>query len=69
MDLDEAYNVITKLEEARIILNKLMGPNGVITERERSKFLKSNGSIDDNHSAMATNQTHHNHHHHHNNHH
>jgi hypothetical protein len=41
--LDEAYNVITKLEEARIVLNKLLGPNGVLTERERAKYLKSNG--------------------------
>jgi hypothetical protein len=38
--LDEAYGVITKLEEARIVLNKLMGPQGVITERERAKFIK-----------------------------
>lgn len=34
-DLDEAYAVITKLEEARIVLNRLMGPQGVLTERER----------------------------------
>lgn len=40
-DLDEAYGVITKLEEARIVLNRLLGPNGVITERERAKFLKN----------------------------
>jgi hypothetical protein len=43
VDLDEAYNVITKLEEARIVLNKLLGANGVLTERERQKFLKVNG--------------------------
>lgn len=47
MDLDESYNVISKLEEARIILNKLLGPNGVLTEREREKFLKVNGQVDD----------------------
>lgn len=34
-DLDEAYAVITKLEEARIVLNRLLGPQGVLTERER----------------------------------
>jgi hypothetical protein len=43
VDLDEAYNVISKLEEARIILNKLLGQNGVLTERERAKFLKAQG--------------------------
>ena len=40
-DLDEAHGVITKLEEARIVLNRLLGPNGVITEREREKYLKN----------------------------
>jgi hypothetical protein len=43
IDLDEAYGVITKLEEARIVLNKLLGPQGVITERERAKFFKNTG--------------------------
>ncbi len=43
IDLDEAHGVITKLEEARIVLNKLLGPSGVITERERAKFLKNSG--------------------------
>jgi hypothetical protein len=38
-DLTEAYGVISKLEEARIVLNKLMGHNGVITEFERNKYL------------------------------
>ena len=38
-DLDEAHAVIVKLEEARIILNKLLGPNGVVTQREREKYL------------------------------
>jgi hypothetical protein len=33
-DLQEAYGVVQKLEEARIILNRLLGPNGVITEME-----------------------------------
>ena len=40
-NLDGAHGVITKLEEARIVLNRLLGPNGVITEREREKFLKN----------------------------
>ena len=38
-ELSEAYGVITKLEEARIVLNRLMGPHGVITEFERKKYL------------------------------
>jgi hypothetical protein len=44
LDLEEAYGVITKLEEARIVLNKLLGPSGVLTERERQKFLKNSGA-------------------------
>ena len=47
-ELDEAYAVITKLEEARIVLNRLLGPNGVLTERERQKFLKAHGGGEDN---------------------
>lgn len=43
-DLDEAYGVISKLEEARIVLNRLLGPDGVMTERERQKFLKPKGN-------------------------
>jgi hypothetical protein len=34
-ELNEAYGVVSKLEEARIVLNRLLGPNGVITEKER----------------------------------
>lgn len=37
-DLDDAYGVVQKLEQARVILNKLMGPEGVITEEERKKL-------------------------------
>jgi hypothetical protein len=37
-DLDDAYGCIQKLEQARIVLNKLMGPEGVITLEERKKF-------------------------------
>lgn len=37
-DLDDAYSCIQKLEQARITLNKLMGPEGVITQEERKKF-------------------------------
>lgn len=37
-DLEDAFGAIQKLEQARIVLNKLMGPDGVITEEERKKF-------------------------------
>lgn len=37
-DLEDAYGCIQKLEQARIVLNKLMGPEGVITMEERQKF-------------------------------
>jgi hypothetical protein len=40
-DLDEAHGLITKLEEVRLVMNKLMGPNGVITERERNKYMQN----------------------------
>ena len=43
-ELDEAFGVVSKLEESRIVLNKLLGPNGVITQREREKFLKNSGA-------------------------
>lgn len=42
-DIEEAYAVIKKLDEARYTLNRLLGPNGVLTERERKKFLKQRG--------------------------
>jgi hypothetical protein len=50
-DLDDAHGVITKLEEARIVLNKLLGPNGVITEREREKYLKNMPADNGNYEA------------------
>lgn len=42
-DIEEAYAVIKKLDEARYTLNRLLGPNGVLNERERQKFLKQRG--------------------------
>ena len=44
LELDEANGAIQKLEEARVVLNKLLGPKGVLTERERQKFLKNSGA-------------------------
>lgn len=42
-DIEEAHAVIKKLDEARYTLNRLLGPNGVLNERERKKFLKQRG--------------------------
>ena len=41
MDADnkDAVTAMIKLEEARIVLNKLIGPGGAYTEPERQKFL------------------------------
>lgn len=47
-DIEEAHAVIKKLDEARYTLNRLLGPNGVLSERERKKFLKQRGEEEDN---------------------
>jgi len=41
MDTDnkDAVATMTKLEEARIVLNRLIGPGGAFTEPERQKFM------------------------------
>jgi hypothetical protein len=41
-DFNEAKDVILKLDEARFSLNKIMGPNGAMSEAQRQKFLGSN---------------------------
>lgn len=40
-DVKEAASTLIKLEEARIVLNKLLGPGGSFTEQEREKYLKN----------------------------
>jgi hypothetical protein len=45
-DIEEAHAVIKKLDEARYTLNRLLGPNGVLNERERKKFLEQRGDED-----------------------
>lgn len=52
-DMDEAYAVISKLEEARIVLNRLLGPSGVLTERERQKFLKGHGGAEEDNQLQS----------------
>lgn len=46
-DIEEAAAVIKKLDEARFTLNRLLGPNGVLTERERKKYLTQRGEEDE----------------------
>jgi hypothetical protein len=38
-DLKEASDAMIKLEEARIVMNRLLGPGGAFTEPERTKYL------------------------------
>ena len=40
-DIKDVASTIAKLEEARIVLNRLIGPGGSLTEAERGKYLKS----------------------------
>ena len=40
-DIKDVATTIAKLEEARIVLNRLIGPGGSLTEPERSKYLKN----------------------------
>lgn len=39
-DMKDAAATMVKMEEARIVLNRLIGPTGVMTEAERSKYFK-----------------------------
>jgi len=40
---DEAASAVIKLDEARILLNKLLGPQGPLSQSERHKFLPNKG--------------------------
>ena len=40
-DIKDVATTIAKLEEARIVLNRLIGPGGSLTEPERAKYLKN----------------------------
>lgn len=39
-DQKDSKEAILKLEEARIVLNRLLGPGGSFTDQQRDKFLK-----------------------------
>ncbi|CAI2361653.1 unnamed protein product [Moneuplotes crassus] len=45
-NIEEAFAVIKKLDEARYTLNRPIGPNGVLNERKRQKFLKQKDEED-----------------------
>jgi hypothetical protein len=40
-DVKDVATTIAKLEEARIVLNRLIGPGGSLTEAERVKYFKN----------------------------
>ncbi len=40
-DTKDAAGALLKLEEARIVLNRLIGPGGALTPAEREKYLKN----------------------------
>jgi hypothetical protein len=41
--LDESLNCLKKLEEVRYTMNRLMGPQGVLEDHERYKYLLARG--------------------------
>lgn len=40
VDVKDTASTLLKLEEARIVLNRLIGPGGAFTPAEREKYLK-----------------------------
>lgn len=43
---DEAVNTLLKLDECRLVMQKMMGPNGPLRAAERHKFLPNQGEGD-----------------------
>lgn len=52
---DEVKNVILKLDEARVVMNRLMGPDGAMNQDQRSKFLTGNIAENDKLALAAVN--------------
>ena len=44
---DEVRGVVLKLDEARIVMNKLMGPNGALNQDQRIKYLSGDVAAND----------------------
>lgn len=51
-DYNEVKGVIAKLDESRNIMNRLMGPGGVLTDAQRKAFLAADP---EEHDRMVTN--------------
>jgi len=43
---NEASNAMIKIDEVRIMLNRIMGPGGPMTEKERRTLLPNGGEGD-----------------------
>ena len=43
-DRDSATQALQKMDEARILLNRLMGPQGPMTGNERENYLPNKGA-------------------------
>jgi len=41
-DYKDMSEAITKLDEARYVMNKLMGPDGALSQGQRQRFLAQN---------------------------
>ena len=44
---DEIRSVVYKLDEARVVMNRLMGPGGVMNQDQRQKYLTGNVAEND----------------------
>lgn len=51
-DYNEVKMVISKLDESRNIMNRLMGPGGVLTDAQRKAFLSKDA---EEHDRMVNN--------------
>lgn len=50
---DEIRNVVYRLDEARVVMNRLMGPGGVMGQDQRSRYLSGNVQENDQLAAQA----------------
>ena len=53
-DQKEVKNAFLKLDEARYLLNKIMGPNGTMSKNERQMYLNQN--MDEHDQIVTMNQ-------------
>ena len=50
---DEIRSVVYKLDEARVVMNRLMGPGGVMGQDQRQRYLSGNVAENDQMAAQA----------------